>query len=372
MRLGVNALRLSGQRLGIGRYIEYMLKYWNQMLTPSDTVTVYVREPWDKHTLQLSDAFQVRVLPSRWWGVFWEHFVLARHADPMDVLFCPSYTVPLNFTGRCVVATHSVNEAQPGAHNWWYHLTYRQRNRLCARKANAVIVPSQSVKKHVEDLYGVPASKIDIVPEGAGDAFQPIQDEALVRETRRKYLGTDDPYILFVGKMSPRRNIPALLEAFSVLKKEDHIPHKLLLFGPNVYRLPLEPLIAKLGIEKSVVQTDGKLERHQDIVPVYWGADLFVHASTYEGFSITIAEALACGVPVITVDRGAIKEFTEGAVFMVPEPTAEHLTAAIRRVLSDDALRSTLRAAGPIRAKRYRYEETARATLDVLRRVAER
>ena len=65
MRFGVDALRLSGQRLGIGRYIEYLLKDWDGMLEPDDSVLVYVREPFDKSELGLSDAFEIRHLPSR-------------------------------------------------------------------------------------------------------------------------------------------------------------------------------------------------------------------------------------------------------------------------------------------------------------------
>src|SRR5829696_779185 len=205
MRFGINALRLSGQRLGIGRYIEYLLKDWDTMLKPGDEVVVYVREPFDKDELGLSDAFSVRHLPSRHDGVLWEHLVLARQWWETEVLFCPSYTVPLYYRGKLVVATHSVNEAERGSHPWWYHLTYRQRNKFSARRADAVIVPSRTTQGHVENLYGVASSKITIVPEGAPRSFAPVDDRARLAETRRRYLGEDTPYVLFVGKQSQRR-----------------------------------------------------------------------------------------------------------------------------------------------------------------------
>ena len=181
MRFGINALRLSGQRLGIGRYIEYLLKDWDSMLEPDDEVVVYVRDPFDKEELGLSDAFHVRHLPSRHHGVRWEHLVLARHWRETDVLFCPSYTVPLHYRGKLVVATHSVNEAEAGTHPWWYHLTYRQRNKFSARRSDAVIVPSSTTKQHVIDLYGVAHEKITIVPEGAPRSFAPVEDEQIPR-----------------------------------------------------------------------------------------------------------------------------------------------------------------------------------------------
>lgn len=370
MRFGVNALRLSGQRLGIGRYIEYLLKDWDSMLSPGEQVVVYVREPFDKNDLGLSDAFEVRHLPSRHDGVRWEHLVLARRWRETDVLFCPSYTVPLHYRGRLVVATHSVNEAEPGSHPWWYHLTYRQRNKFCARRSDAVIVPSLTTKEHVQTLYGVAPDKITVVPEGAPRSFAPVEDEALLAETRRRYLGSDVPYVLFVGKLSQRRNIPALIEAFARVKHGEGLPHKLLLFGPNVLELPLDELVQRLGVSDSVVQTDGRIERHDQILPVYSGADLFVHPTAAEGFSLTIVEAMACGLPVITVGRGAVAEIVDDAAITVDAPEPGQLEAAIRRVLTDADLRSDLARRSIARAELFRLDSTARGTLDVMRQVA--
>lgn len=367
MRIGVDALRLSGQRLGIGRYIEYLFKHWNTMLEADEQVVVYVREPFD--AAGLSDSFEVRVLPSRFDGVLWEHLVLAKRWRETDVLFCPSYTMPLHYRGRSVVATHSVNEAQAGTHPWWYHLTYRQRNKLSAQRADAVIVPSQSARRHVEELYGVRPEKIDIVAEGVDDDFRPIEDELVLSETRRRYFGDDRPYVLFVGKLSQRRSIPELVTAFATLKHEDGIPHGLLLYGPNILDLPLERLVADLGVEDSVVQVNEKLANHQDIMPVYSAADLFVHPSAYEGFSLTTVEAMACGVPVVTVNRGAVAEIVGDTALKVEEPTAENLAVAMRRMFTEPDLRASLRAAALERAESFRLSATAKGTLDVLRRV---
>ena len=369
MRFGVNALRLSGQRLGIGRYIEYLLRDWDSMLDADDRVVVYVRDPFDKDELGLSDAFEVRHLPSRHNGVRWEHLVLARHWRETDVLFCPSYTVPLHYRGKMVVATHSVNEAEPGTHPWWYHLTYRQRNRLCARRSDAVIVPSLVTKGHVESLYGVAPRKITIVPEGAPRSFAPVDDEAVLAATRRRYLGDDSPYVLFVGKLSQRRNIPALIEAFARVKHSEGLPHKLLLFGPNVLDLPLDELVSRFGVAEAVVQTDGRIDRHEDILPIYSGAELFVHPTAAEGFSLTIVEAMACGLPVIVVGRGVVAEIVDDAALTVEAPTPELLEAAIRRVLTNEALRADLSVRALERSELFRLDSTARGTLDVMRRV---
>ena len=371
MRFGINALRLSGQRLGIGRYIEYLLQDWDTMLEPGERVLIYVREPFDKDELGLSDAFEVRYLPSRHVGVRWENLVLARHWRETDVLFCPSYTVPLRYRGRLVVATHSVNEAEPGTHPWWYHLTYRPYYKLSARRSDAVIVPSRTTLGHVESLYGVAPEKITIVPEGAPRSFAPVEDAAVLASTRERYLGGDFPYVLFVGKLSQRRNIPALIEAFARVKHSAGIPHKLLLFGPNVLGLPLRELTDRFGVSDSVVQTDGRIERHDDILPVYSGADLFVHPTTAEGFSLTIVEAMACGLPVITVGRGAVGEIVADAAITVDAPSPDLLANAIRRLLTSAELRTELGRKAAERSLLYRLDSTARGTLNVMRQVAQ-
>ena len=371
MRFGINALRLSGQRLGIGRYIEYLLKDWDTMLDPGERVLVYVREPFEKDELGLSDAFEVHYLPSWHAGVRWEQLVLARHWRETDVLFCPSYTVPLHYRGRLVVATHSVNEAESGTHPWWYQLTYRPYYKLSARRSDAVIVPSLTTKGHVESLYGVKSDKITVVPEGAPRSFAPVDDQAVLAETRQRYLGGDFPYVLFVGKLSQRRNIPALIEAFARVKQSDGIPHKLLLFGPNILDLPLDELTARLGVSDSVIQTDGRIERHEEILPIYSGADLFVHPTSAEGFSLTIVEAMACGLPVITVGRGAVAEIVDGAAITVDAPTPDRLADAIRRVLTNRELRTELGKKAIDRSQLFRLDSTARGTLDVMRRVAQ-
>ncbi|HEX9761258.1 MAG TPA: glycosyltransferase family 1 protein [Candidatus Acidoferrales bacterium] len=371
MRIGVIARRLLGQPFGIGRYMQYLLKYWNEMALPPEKYILFVPELPGNKELQLSSQFEYRVVRPAVMGVFWENLVMSRHAGDVDVLFCPSYTAPLFFyKGRLVVATHSVNEAQPGAHPWWYKLTYTPWYRWSAQKADCVIVPSESTLRDVKKHYRIAAEKIDIVIEGADEIFQPLGDPALVRQTRQRFFGSDRPYLLFVGKMSQRRNIPNLMTAFAQVKKRHNIPHGLLLFGPNILNLPLEQMARDLGIADSVVQTDGKVNDHREVVAVYNAADMYVYPSSYDGFSLTVVEAMASGLPVVTVDRAALREIAgNGAALLMNEPTVEELTASIERVLLDPVLRDSLRCKGLERARALTLRETARGTLDVIRRV---
>lgn len=370
MRIAVDGQRLAGQRLGVGRYIEYLLKHWDRMLHPDDSVTVFTREPQSVDGLGLAGPIRMRALGPALTGQLWQNLVLPRESAAWDVLFCPSYFAPQVGAGRKVVAVHSINEMDPASLPWWYRFTYSPLYRRSARRADRVIVPAASTKHEVEEHYGVPSDRIDIVAQGTDESFHPIDDPKVLRATRIKYLGADVPYVLFVGKLSVRRNIPVLLEAFAKLKKGSKIPHKLLLVGPNHVHLPFDEIVTRLGLRDSVVQTDGRFAHHTELVPIYGAADVFVHPSSYEGFSMTTVEAFACGVPVVTVNRAGLREVASGYARMVEEPTAEAIAEAIHDVLSDPELSRRLRASSLQRSLAFRWENTARETLDSLRRAA--
>lgn len=371
MRLGVNARRLEGQRLGVGRYIEYLLRHWETMLAPSDEVVLFVREPLREDD-DLPSRFEVRVLGPRLTGMTWEQGPLAREAHGIDVLFCPSYTRPLAYGGRTVVAIHSTNEVAGGTHPWWYRFTYTPLYRSSGRRADRVIVPSQSTLDDIRSYYGLDARKLDVVPQGVDDSFTRIEDEAVLRATRERWLGRDRPFVCFVGKLSQRRNIPLLMRAFAHARRRSDLPHALLLFGPNYLGLPLDELARELDIVDAFVQTDGRVTSHDELAAVYSAADLYVSASSYEGFSITLVEALACGTPVVTVDHSALREIAGDAALLVERPEAPLLGEAIHSVLTSPELRANLSRRGLERAKSFRWEDTARRTLDVLQEVAAR
>lgn len=369
MKIGVSAWRLFGQRLGVGRYIEYLLKYWTPVLQPADRVTVFVHEPFDPTPLSLSEAFSSRIVRPRMTNALWENLLLPRAARDVDVLFGPSYTLPLTFRGRSVVVLHSVDDAQAGVHSLRHRLTYSQKYRLSARRADKVIVNSQSSVERVRDEYGVPSEKIEVIWLGADYAFRPLDDQELLRQTRVRYFGANRPYILFAGGLSKRRNVPMLLEAFALLKHRYRIPHGLLFVGPNRGQVPLEMLAQHLGISDSIVHTDGLFASHHELVPIYNAAELFVLPSSSEGFSLTLAEAMSCGTPVVTVNVAALGEVAHGYGLTIDVPDVDALAAAMYKVITDPETSRTLRAAGLARARLLRWDTTARRTLDVLRQV---
>lgn len=369
-RIGFNAQRLAGQRLGVGRYIEYMIGRWAALLEPDDELTLYLRRPVASFPMSPHGTVRAEVLESRMSGIPWENLHLRGAARRDDVLFCPAYTAPLGFRGVTVVANHSVTETEPGLNSWAYRQTYSRLYGQCAREAAAVIVPGEITRQSVIDLYGVAPSRVVIIPQGADESFCPGTPEHVLREVRMRYFGTDRPFLLFVGKCSARRNIAGLIEAFAISKAEHKLPHGLLIFGPNFLGLQLKEVCKAFGVEGDVVQTDGMVNNHTELVPIYSAADIFVHPSQFEGWSMTTVEAMACGTPIIASKRGGMAEVTAGHALDIDEPTPEALADAIGRVLGDTDLRQDLQRRSRARGLELNWGTIGRNTLQVVRNAA--
>ncbi len=140
--------------------------------------------------------------------------------------------------------------------------------------------------------------------------------------------------------------------------------------GPNRADLPLADMAERFGITDSLVHTVGQVADHRELVAVYSAADVYVLPSSSEGFSLTLAEAMACGTPVITVNRAALGEVAHGHGMTIDAPELGPLTDALREVLRDSSLRAKLSRKGLERAKELRWPIAARRTLEVLRKVA--
>jgi glycosyltransferase involved in cell wall biosynthesis len=369
MHLGIDGQRLNGQRLGIGRYLEYLLHYWGRLRRPNERIDLFLRGS-GPHQVPPTDGIRQIALGPALTGQLWQNLVLGQQLRRLDVLFCPAYFAPITRRGNWVLAIHSAEEAEPRLQPWHYRYSYTVMYRASARRAIRVIVPSTAVRDQIQELYRLPADRMVVIPLGVDESFRPSDDSRAQQTARMRLLGCDRPYVLFVGKLSRRRNIPMLLEAFARLVHEHHVPHALLLFGPNHLGLPIVEQATAFGVGDRVVQADGHTADHRELVTIYTGADLFVSASSYEGTSLPLLEAMSCGTPAVVTRGGAMPEIGGDAAYYTPEISAAALAEAMRQVLDDSVLRAGLRRKGLVRAEAFRWSEVARRTFTVLREAA--
>ena len=364
MRLGIDGLRLMSKRLGVGRYIEYMLRYWPEARNPFTDIVVYTPGPIPA-PVPVRPPIRLQFLAPALPPAAWEHAVLPLRKPRDDVFFCPSYVVPLLSRAHPVVVTHHGSyEALPSAFPWWPRTRARFVYQQSCRRADLVITVSESSRADIVRFYGVDPAKIRVIPEGVDEAFVPIDDEARLAARRRSYFPDGRPFVLFVGKMTARRHIPDLVEAFARLTRRTKLPHGLVLLGPDTVGHSLPQRFATLGIADRVVHRD--FASHEELVEAYNAADVFIYPSDYEGFGIPVLEAIACGTPAITLDNSAFPEFAGGIAHFARDGSPEALEEALLDVLSARGLRASVRRDGPVRAEAYHWRRIAYRTMDVL------
>jgi len=370
MRVAINALLLSGRFSGVEKAIYALLRHIAAG-AEGDEFTALVGSDFDERLLD-GTGLGLERLPvsnrSRLCRIAYEEWLLRRRLAGFDLFHAPGYVSPKRLPCPSVLTIYDLVALEhPGLArhtNAWH---YRWRLPRSAEAAARIIVPLECVARQVAEHLAIERERIRVVPLGVDERLKPpsLDDRARVRALHR----LAKPYILFVGNIEPKKNLPTLLRAFALLKR-DGLPHELLIAGKRgwrcreVFRLP-----AALGIEGDVrflgyVQDD-------DLAGLYGGAELFAFPSLVEGFGLPPLEAMACGTPVVTSDAEALVETTGEAAMHVPALDAEALAEAMRRVLGDAALRERLRAAGFARAAQFTWARTAEITRAVYREAAQ-
>jgi glycosyltransferase involved in cell wall biosynthesis len=367
--LGVNAWRIRGQRTGVGRYLLNVLSHWTEQALGGRfrTVNVYAPAPLDPADVELPAPLHERTIGPAWRLLLWENLRLGPTADD-DVLFCPSFTRPLVSRGKTVVTTHEATlhvhpELYPRSARVFYDRLYR----WSARHATLVISDSEAAGRDVAGAYGVDADRIRVIPLAPAPIFQPRPDDPRVQEVGRRYAG-GSPFLLFVGKLTGRRNVPMLIEAMAELRRRAGPDHRLVLVGLNTTDLDVPGLAARLGAGEAVAHHEYVSD--QDLALLYNAATAFVMPSIYETVSLPVMEAQASGTPVITADVPGLREATGAEAILTRPSDLKELVSAMERLAADDALRRELAARGLEHARRFSWERSSAATLDVLAEAA--
>lgn len=367
MILGVNGIRLLRNRSGVARAIEALLNSFAKLDQPFDDIRVYTPEPLDA-TVHLPAIARNVVVSSRLPPSLWEQIALPLAHGSRDVLFCPSYVAPVLARCPTLVAHHGSYEGyaeRREVFHWWPRAKARVAYQLSARCADVVTTVSRFSRADMVRFYGIAAERVHVVPEGVDTAlFRPIDDAALLSAWRVRNLGVDTPFILYVGKPTRRRNLPALLEAFARLKRERKVEHKLVLIGTALPGTSFAAQVEALGLRDEVVAIPHA--PHSEIALAYNACSLMIYPSSYEGFGMPVLEAMACGAAVITLDNTAFPEFAAGVAHLLPDARVETLMAGIECVLGDAGLRRQMRQGGPARAAAYDWRIVARRYLDLL------
>ena len=242
-----------------------------------------------------------------------------------------------------------------------------------ARGADHVLTLSEHSRRDVHRLLRIPLERITVTHLAADEWFRPAEDPAAVDKVLHKY-GIRGPYILYVGgftKVDPRKNVRQLIEVFRELRDREAREVQLVLAGKlGDYSRALTQEMVGLDPASGVVFTD--YVDAADLPLLYNGARCFVFPSAYEGFGLPVLEAISCGTPTVAYRNSSLPEVLGDAGLLIDEEQPGQLLEAIQTLLARDDLVGDLKAKGLEQAKRFRWEDTARKTLEVYREIGAR
>ena len=281
-------------------------------------------------------------------------------------------TLPLRKAAKTVVTIHDVIPLIYPKH---YPAGLRGTIKLFIQKflvsrVNAVITPSETSKKDIVRLLGIQSNKVDVVYEAPGDIYQPIKDRNILGKISKKY-NLPSKFVLYVGDVNYNKNVVGLADACKLARTPLVIVGKQARaedFDPShPENKPLNMLLEKYGNSPQILRVG--FVPDEDLVAIYNLASVYCQPSFYEGFGLPVVEAMACGTPVICAKTQALVEIAKGACLFADPKDPKDISEKIQKVLTDNELKSQLVETGTALVKNYSWEKTAKATIDVYRKV---
>lgn len=374
MKIGIEATSaVAAQKTGVGYYTYNLVQVLARMPQREHQYTFYVRRP--HATAEAQELFGDGALKVLRFPVLWAQIRLPFEfwQAPQDVYFFPVPVLPLLYQpANSVITVHDIAFVFfPEGFSPLLRLWLNLATRLGVARAKKIIAVSEATRQDLIAYYKVPPEKIAVVHHGVHPHFHPFQfsEQAMLDAIRPKY-HLHRPYVLCIGTLQRRKNIPRLLQAFYLLREKHHLPHQLVLIGQRTPDLPEQEIFAmirRLALEQDVVWT-GYVERG-DLPALLNGADMFVLPSLYEGFGMPLLEAMACGIPVACSNVSSFPEVVGDAGLLFDPYNTDSIAAALYRGLTDEACRTSLVSRGIQRAAQFSWERTARQTLAVLEEV---
>lgn len=299
--------------------------------------------------------------------------------ERFDVVFFPSaYTyVPITGPSRVMVGIHDViaerfpRQVFPDRRSAAF---WRLKLFAARRQADLIFTVSQASKAGIAAHFGLASERIAVIPEAAEATFRPLAADDAMRAVVNRWDLVDRRFLLYVGGISPHKNLTVLVDALAALRQGGIAPdlHLVLVgdYAGDVFHSAYEPLreqIAARGLADAVRFTGFVAD--VDLVHLYNAATCFVLPSLWEGFGLPVLEAMACGTPVVASARGALPEVVGAAGLLFDPERPADLVAALERLLADAEVAARLRRLGPRRAAEFSWARAARAARAAFRQL---
>ncbi len=286
-------------------------------------------------------------LPVEWW------------VGSVALYHATDFVLPPTYPGtRTVLTVHDLSfvrapeAASPALKRYLDRVVPRS-----VRRADHVLADSQATKEDLIALYGVQPDKVTVLLSGVHPRFQPVRDPALLASVRARYGIGDAPFVLSVGTVQPRKNYERLMQALAALPTTLRDIHLVIAGGRGWLQGPIHAAVDALGLQGRV-HFIGFAE-DADLPALYSAARCFAFPSLYEGFGLPVLEAMACATPVVTSNVSSLVEVAGDAALLVDPLSVPQISAALARLLTDDALRLELVERGLRQAALFTWGKAA-------------
>lgn len=290
-------------------------------------------------------------------------FPYAIRKERLDIFHSPEHILPIFSSCKKVITIHDFisseyeiyRKRQNLISKMYYYLKYKS-----ARYADRIIAVSECTKKKIMQFVGIKEDRIRVIYEAAQDNFKPVDDKELFLRLREKYK-IDVDFILYVGAITPHKNIGVLIKAFGQRSFKDF---GLVLAGidnDKEYLTYINMLVGQLKLKERVYIL-GHIPQ-EDLVGFYNMARLVISVSLHEGFGLPILEAMACGRPVIASGNTSMREIVDSSGILIDPHNIKEIASTINNLLSNEELRNILSKKGLERAKEFSWQKTAKETI---------
>jgi glycosyltransferase involved in cell wall biosynthesis len=277
-----------------------------------------------------------------------------------DVVHAPSLAVPPVARAPLTVTVHDVAFLRVPANSTRRGTAFHRRSLERARREAKLVLTPSAFTRHELLCEGFAPDDVVVAPLGV-NPVHPRDDEEVDAVLDR--LHVDAPFVLTVGTVEPRKDIPTIVTAYERLRRT-HPELELLVVGPRGWG-------EVDGLDRPGVRAMGRLPWIA-VDALYRRAAACVVASRYEGFGLPALEALAAGAPLAAADGSSLTEVVGDAGVLFPPGDADALFDALASILDDDDLRARLQARGPVQAATMTWEASVAAHVDAFRRVSRR
>ena len=373
MKTAINALFLRAPASGSGQYLVHLLKALAEVDQRNEYVLLGPQSLQQESNTPHRFPYQVKPVPAfagrneNIEKLVWEQFTCpaaAREAGA-DLLHVPYFAGPLVPRTPTVVTIHDVIPLRLPLYRAGSRVgAYMRLVARAAHSATLIITISQHAKKDMIDALKLPPERIRVIYEAAGEEYRPITDPTVLAVARARY-GLGERYILYLGGLDQRKNVPQLVRAFAHLQRQmgDSGLQLFIAGNPDRQQGPLfpdpRPIASGLGMEGQIVY---RFIEEEDKPAIYSRASVFVFPSLYEGFGLPPLEAMSCGTPVICSNRTSLPEVVGDAAISLDPDDIQAMAEAMCSVLTNAGLAAELRARSLQQATRFSWHKTAQET----------